>query len=124
MRVSQRRPPQRSDPSSTPSVVTGKREREHGATFGHGLRPDPPSMRFNDLPADCEAYAGARIFGLAVEPFKWRKDTFRVLWVEADAVVADTEDPLVLLSGNRNVNLWSLRPAIFNSVCKQILKDS
>jgi hypothetical protein len=81
-------------------------------------------MRFNDLPANCEPYTSARIFSLTVEPFEWQKNTFCVLWVEADAVVADLEHPLVFSACNRNVDAGSLRSSILHAICKQVLKYS
>jgi len=48
-------------------------------------------MPFDDLLADGQADAGARVVGAGVKPLKQSKDSLLVLRLDADAVVIHTE---------------------------------
>ena len=52
----------------------------------------------NDLPADRQANACARIFVLAVQSLEDLKDAVMLVGWDADAVVLDPQKPLVALA--------------------------
>src|SRR5829696_4432294 len=72
--------------------IPRNRESERAAFAGLRLHPDPSAVPIDDLLADREADAGARVLGLRVEPLEHHEDPFGVLRIEADAIVRDRED--------------------------------
>src|SRR5207247_3517755 len=65
----------------------GKREQEFAAPARRRVRPDPPAVAFDDLPADREADPGARVALAGMRPLKDHEDPLVVLGVDAEAVV-------------------------------------
>ena len=74
--------------------LSGEREVEGRALAGLGLDPDAPAVALDDLLADRQADAGARVLVPAVQALEDDEDALEVLRVDADAVVAHREDPL------------------------------
>ena len=60
---------------------------------GLGLDPDAPAVALDDLLADRQADAGARVLVAAVQPLEDDEDPLDVLRLDADAVVAHREEP-------------------------------
>ena len=57
--------------------------------------PNPAAVSLHDSLTDAEAQAGAGILGLGMQALKVHEDAFRVLWLDADAVIAHGEHPLI-----------------------------
>src|SRR5438045_1417113 len=87
---------------------------------GPGLDPDAAAMPLDDPLSDREADAGAWILVAAVQPLENHKDAIEVLRLDADPVVADTEQPVSVLLGRGNVHLRSRRTAEFQRVRDQV----
>ena len=81
------------------SKVSGRQgevEDRASAFMGYGL--DPAAMPFDDLLADRQPDAIARIFGASVQAVEDDKDVFRVLGRYANAVVGHRKDPFGALA--------------------------
>src|SRR3990172_2597332 len=98
-------------------------EQEARARARPGLDPDPAAMALDDLLADGEADAGARVLGARVQPPEDDEDPFPVLRVDADPVVAHREEPLLLARQAGDVDRGSLvGPAELDGVSDEILE--
>ena len=73
----------------------GDGEVEGRALAGLRLDPDPAAVALDDFLADRQADAGAGILVAGVQALEDQEDAFGVLRVDADAVVADGEEPCV-----------------------------
>ena len=80
-------------------------------------------MAFYDLAADGQADAGTGVILAGMEPLKHLKNTFKVLWLDADPVILDGKDPIVPTQPGADLNLRLALVAVFNGVSDQILKE-
>src|SRR5206468_7185881 len=85
--------------------------------------PDAAALAFDDLLADSQDDAGSRVFLLDVQALEDDEDPRGVLGIEADAVVADGEDPLVAFAPGRDMDEGRGLAAELDRVADQILED-
>src|SRR5205807_392337 len=99
-----------------------QRELETGAVVWLGFNPDPAAVMLDDLLADCQANAVARIFRARVQPMENREDAGLALWGYAYTIVDDTEAPVPARGfGEDRDHRWLLL-AEFDRVSDQVLK--
>ena len=79
-------------------------------------------MVFNNLFADRQSDAIAGIFRAAVKPLEDIKDAVEVLGLNAYAVVADGEDPFLLVLFCADMDAWRFFFVEFNAITDQVLK--
>ena len=84
--------------------------------------PDPSAMLLDDLFADRQADAVARILGAGVQALKDDEDVLAVLRCDADAVVRDREHPFIGLLFRADLHRRSFGSAELKRVADQILK--
>lgn len=80
-------------------------------------------MTFHDSLADRQADARPRIFP-ALQSLKDDEDSLVVLWIEADAVVAQGKHPLPLLALSGDVDVGSILAAELDRIRNQVLEHS
>ena len=81
-------------------------------------------ISLDDSLADRQPNAGAGIFVSRVESFKQAKDALLILCLDAEAVIADREEPAFAFPPRRYVyHRCSFWPAIFYRVTHQILEQ-
>src|SRR5690242_2925795 len=93
-----------------PPLVTGmlvlrKRwqgEPETGPGRDRRVEPDPAAVILDDLPHHGQAYPGARIGRLVVQPLEDNEDTFGVFRLDADSIVAEREQPELPVPADRD----------------------
>src|ERR1035438_6391272 len=98
-------------------------ELEGGTGTGLRLRPDPSAVAFDDLFADGQADAIARVFAAGVQTLEDDKDVFRVLRGNSDSVIAHAEQPVLARLFRLRGNYGRLFPAELEGVSDQILED-
>src|SRR5881394_390729 len=101
----------------------GKGEEECRATSKLRLHPDATAVPFDDLLADCEPDAGARVLRPCMEPLEELEDPLAVLGIDTDPVVADREDPLRLRAPRRDVHPGGGGAAELDRVRDQVLEE-
>jgi hypothetical protein len=69
---------------------------ECAAHAGPGLEPDASAVTFDDLLAHRQPDASAGVLRLGVQPLEDDEDAVQVLGLDANAIVAHREHPLVL----------------------------
>src|SRR6201989_1584187 len=69
----------------------GQGEQEPRAFGVARVQPDPPAKVLDDLPGHGQADAGTRVGGPLVQALEDHEDTFGVLGLDPDAVVAEGE---------------------------------
>ena len=73
------------------TLLHGDREVERCPLSWAALRPDAPSMAFDNFPANRQANPRARILPAGVQALKDAKDALGMVRVEADAVILHRE---------------------------------
>src|SRR6267154_5120963 len=101
----------------------GQGEEERRADAGLRRDPDPPAVALDDVPADRQSGADARIFLFRVEATEQTEQPPGPFRRYADAVVADREDPdLTVLPGSDSHLRGSGTPEL-QRVVDQVLED-
>lgn len=72
---------------------------------GLGFDPDPPAVSLDDTSADSKAHAGAGVGLVRVKAFEEPKDSFLIFCGNPYAVILDAEQPVVILSSGRKVDM-------------------
>src|SRR5437899_8268041 len=93
-----------------PPLVTGMlvlRERwqgkpETGPGRDRRVQPDPATVILDDLPYHGQAYSGARIGRLVVQPLENHKYPFGVFRLDTDSIVAEREQPELAVPADRD----------------------
>ena len=80
------------------------------------------SVALHDLLADRQPYARTWIIDLRMEPLEDNKDSLRILWVHAYAVVLHTEKPLALSPLDPYVHLRLLLTMKLDGVADEVLE--
>ncbi len=81
-------------------------------------------MALDDLFTNGQPDACARVLVAGVQALKHLKDTFVVLGIYADAVIAHGKNPIVLVALGRDVDLGGVVLGLeFDGVADQVLKD-
>src|SRR5690349_20801745 len=88
-----------------------------------GLDPDATAVALDYLLADRKADAGAGILALVVQPLEHHEDAFKVLRLDADAVVGHHDLALALPVDRRDVDARHRRGAKLERVADQVLEE-
>src|SRR6266566_3557041 len=101
------------------------RNRKHKRRSFSGLcfHPDLSSVAFHDLSANGQADARARILLGGVQALKHLKDTFGILWSDADSVVLNGKEPLVTVWFGSHMDFRRAFVAVFDGVPNQVLEQ-
>ena len=98
-------------------------EAEGRARTGGRLYPDAAPMALDDLLADRQANARARVVGPAMEALEDDKDALPVLRVDANPIVPHRKAPRLALPRGRDVHTGRLRPTELEGVAQEILEE-
>ena len=79
-------------------------------------------MALDRLLADRQADSGTRIIGPAMEALKEHEDAFLELWIDADAVIANAEDPFLLAAVGVDMDPRRLRSPELDGIADQVLQ--
>jgi hypothetical protein len=99
-----------------------QREEKCAALVRLGLDPDSPAELFDNLLANRQTEAGAGVLGFAVQTFAESEDSLPVLRFDADAVVANCEQPVVPFPLDTDVYFDRPVSAKFQGISDQVLK--
>ena len=88
----------------TRSSASLQREVEGGAVAGRALDPDPPAVLVDDLLADREPDARARVAIGAVQAVERAEDDLGLVRIQADAVVADGDHRHVAVTAGEHLD--------------------
>src|ERR1700687_2647545 len=98
-------------------------ELEGGTGTGLRFHPNLPTAVFDDLLADGQADAVARIFAASVQTLEDHENTLGVLRSNSNSVVGHAEQPIVTrFLGRHRDHWWRLSPEL-DGVSDQILED-
>ena len=97
-------------------------EAERGTRAGGGFDPEAAAGFAHDAFADGEAEAAAGEVA-AVEAAEGLEDAAEILFVDAEAVVADGEDPVLAFAAGADADFGALFAAVFNGVADEVLKE-
>jgi hypothetical protein len=82
------------------------------------------TVAFYDFPADCQSDTRARVLRARVQPLEEHKNTFDVLRLDANPIVADTERPITVGRVGRYLHHWcEARLLELDCVGDQVLKE-
>src|SRR5262249_42616405 len=99
-------------------------EAERAALAGLRFDPNTAAMTFHDLLANGQADARAGVLRPGVQALEDEKNPLGMLWGDADAVIADGEDPLPALGPGADVNARRLsRLAELDGVADEVLEQ-
>src|SRR4029077_14274592 len=98
-------------------------ELECGTATGFRLHPDSSTGTLDDLFADGQTDAVARIFRARVQTLEDHENVFRELGCDSDSVIAHAEQPVLTGLLRLHRNLRRLFPAELDGVPNQILED-
>ena len=88
-----------------------------------GVDPDAAMISLHDSLTDCQPNASAGIFISRVEPLEQTKDALPVLGFDAEAVVADGEQPAFAITPCRYVDhRWRFGSTILYRVTHEVLE--
>src|SRR5216117_4544974 len=96
-------PPVRAGKRRSRSAV-GEREGKGRTRAGPRVDPNAAAVAIGDLSGDRQADAGPRIFALRVQPLEHLEDAVAMARLDADAVVANRDDPQALTALGRDMN--------------------
>ena len=96
---------------------------EGRALAGLGLHPDAPAVAGDDAAADGEPDAVAGQLVAAVQALEHDEDALEVLGLDADAVVAHPQVPLLPLLGRADVDARRRGAAELEGVADQVLEE-
>src|SRR5205814_7648600 len=99
--VTHRLRPARLQPSARPVIFPScaylpllwQRKAKLTSPLGLGFDPDAPPVAIDDLLADRQPDSSSRVLGFVVQALEDHEDAFKVLRVDADALVLDAEEP-------------------------------
>src|ERR1035437_9994628 len=80
-------------------------------------------MAIDDLLADRQADAGARIPSASVQALEDLENAFEILRIDADAVVLHPEDPAPLLGPGADMDLQGLLTVELQGVADEVLEE-
>src|ERR1051326_2847909 len=103
-------------------LLRRQREFEGCALTDLGFDPDLASMRLDDFSAQRQTNAGPGIFAV-IEALEENKNALMISRRNADAVVPYREQPFRIAGFDCNLDSRRLRPAIFERVSDQVLKQ-
>src|ERR1039458_8983579 len=90
---------------------------------GFGLHPDLASVALHNFLADGEPDASAgKLFG-TVQALEEGENALGVLRLDANAVIAHREDPVVAFQDRGNVYPGRVRPPEFDAIADQVLEE-
>src|ERR1019366_8906244 len=90
---------------------------------GFGLHPDLASVALLNFLADGEPDASAgKLFG-TVQALEEDENALGVLWLDANAVIAHREDPVVSYPDRGNVYPGRVRTLEFDAIADQVLEE-
>src|SRR5262249_25347322 len=96
-------------------------EIESGAAARLALSPDPASHAFNRLAHDCQTDTGAPIVTVGFQAFEDLKDLLMMLHVEANAIIANPQQPIGLTRARSHLDLWRRdRTGEFDSIVQTV----
>ena len=81
-------------------------------------------MEFDDLFAYGQADPRARIAGSVMEALEQHEDAHQMPWIDADAVVVDRNDPLVINTLGGDLDPRRIRRSELDGIADEILKES
>src|SRR5438046_4660460 len=88
-----------------------------------GLHPDSPAMPLDDFFANGKPNSRPRILIARVQPLKDDKDTLKVLFWDADAIIAHCKVPNTRLLLDTNANFGRTFTAKLDSVANKVLEE-
>src|ERR1017187_8102088 len=108
-------------PRANPSILQCKAER--GSLAGLRFDPDAPAVLFDDPFTNGQPDAGTgNVF--AMQSLEDAEDAFAVLRIDADAVVAHLNQPVVRTANCRNMNFRRhAGPGVFDPVADEVLEQ-
>src|SRR5271163_121485 len=98
-------------------------ELESGAGTRLRLGPDLSTVELDDLLADGQADAVARVFTAGVQTLKGKKDAFQILGGNSDSVILHAEEPVFAGFFNIHGNYRLRFVAELDGVADEILED-
>src|SRR5947209_20336806 len=106
---------------SSPSP--GDCEEERGPNPGFGFDPHSALISFDNAPAYGEPHSVAGVLRVCMKAFKDAKDSLLISGRDSDAIVRNTNGPMAVHSGCRQMDAQRRAVAIFNCIANQVLKD-
>jgi hypothetical protein len=78
---------------------------------------------FDDLPAYGKSDAGAGVIAAGVQALEDKENAFKILRINANAVVADREAPCIVKLFDPHVDLWGSLPVELDGIADQVLEE-
>ena len=96
---------------------------ECGTLLRFRFYPNAASMPFYDLFANGKPNAGASVFAAGMQALKDKKNSFKVLRLNTNAIIAHAEMPGIQIIFNRNMDLRRALAAELDGVTDQVLEQ-